>query len=361
MTNSFVYNLAALQFELSTKCNALCPSCIRTDKLSLTSPNAAIPKNKEMPPETFRAALKSNWSQGLKKIEFCGTMDEPLMHSQFLDLLDIIAEETPQVSVQLHTNGGFRNPDYFTRLAKKMQGFGPQSTVKFSIDGTEKTNKIYRYGVDYSKVINNLKAYISAGGHATWQMLVFPWNSHEVNEVKALAQALGCQQFWLRPDRSQATQLGAEKIEAIRKSKSAPRSELSTGDNLFLDFVEKHMDRPVHCAYRDERQMIFISWDGHVWPCCFWTHPRYENVTKKKKFQETVFDVYGEQFNNLHEKSMDEILSHPLFQNDLVNSWKTGSSLKWRCVEKCSVDKIRPSDGKTDDKSHIKHVDLNQT
>lgn len=360
MIDSYVAEANSLQIEISTKCNAQCPSCIRTDSTSLVATQEVIPRNKEMSLSDFSKIVSSQFAKKLQLVEFCGTLDEPLMHSQFFEILDLIRLYCPTVSVQIHTNGGLRNRAYFSELANRLKSFGPQSCVKFSIDGLEDTNGIYRHGVDFKKAFQNLEAFITSGGRAEWQMLIFPWNQHQVEQVKALSQKIGCVAFKARPDRTAVSTWGAEKIQSIREKNLMPISGLRRGDPQSLTFIEENLAKPVHCVYKDVRKMIFISWDALVWPCCFWTNIRYENELKKNLLQKTVYDQYGEFFNSLKNASLDEILQHRFFTKELLVSWREGSPLKWRCVDKCSVAKTRASDGKVDDKKPYSYEEFNQ-
>ena len=114
---SYVKDSEAIQVEISTKCNAQCPSCIRTDNPSLFHTKSFIPKNKEMPLSVFEKLLDSKWSdKNLRHIEFCGTMDEPLMHSEFTQMIEMVYEKRPDIKLSIHTNGSVRNPDYFRWL-----------------------------------------------------------------------------------------------------------------------------------------------------------------------------------------------------------------------------------------------------
>ncbi len=348
----------SLQLEISTKCNALCPTCIRTNR-SLQGVNPAIPRNSEMPKEVLLEVFRSRWAQNLRTVEFCGTLDEPLLHSNFLGILEDLYNEHPHVHVSIHTNGGSRGPSFFKDLATMIKKFGNESTVRFGIDGLGKTNQIYRYGVKFDRVWENLKTYTNEGAPATWQSLIFPWNRHQIRSMEALAKSVGCSEFWVRPDRTEASKWGAVEIEKRRLEKKPPSKELPNGNKNFETFVADNIDKPVSCVYKDIRQMVFISWDGNVWPCCFWSHARYENKYKKQKFQQTMEERYSKNFNNLAHHSFDDILQHDFFQNDLLESWEKGTALKWRCVEKCSIAKKRTSDGKRDDKKHYQHVSLN--
>ncbi len=360
MKYSYVEKAHSIQIEISTKCNAQCPACIRTDSKSLVHTQEIIPKNKEMPLATMTKIFSSQFTQNLQAIEFCGTMDEPLMHSEFLEMIDEIYRLNPKVSIKVHTNAGLRNESYFAELARKLQRAGESSCVKFSIDGLADTNSIYRYKVEWDRVYSNLKAFVDAGGRAEWQMLIFPWNQHQVSTARQMAQDIGCIAFKARPDRTMTSAWGLEQILKTRAEEVTPVGRLRSGDPAAMNLIEQRMGEPIDCVYKDSRQMIFVSWDAQVWPCCFWTNIRYENQLKKQKLQETVFEKYGDTFNSLEHHSLDEILRHPFFAHDLVKSWEEGSSLKWRCVDKCSTARVRTADGKPDDKKPYEFIEFSK-
>lgn len=358
----FLHEVESVQFEISTKCNSMCPACIRVERKDISQVNRMIPRNREMPLQIFDNALDSKVASSFKKIEFCGTLDEPLMHSQFLEMLDLIYEKIPSCSVQIHTNGGIRNSSFFEDLAKSISRFPGLSVVKFSIDGLADTNSIYRYGVNYSRVISNLESFIQAGGKAVWQTLEFPWNRHQIADMKSLAQDMGCTEFWVRPDRSPISLLTPQQLEACRNP--ADEASRQIVQNIYKPKKKsavtaseptQNLEGAVHCSYRSPKKMIFVSWDGKVWPCCFWPNSRYESDSE---FPQKIENAYGENFNSLETQTLSQILDHPLFQRDLVESWRTGSWQKSRCLQKCSKSRRRISDGKIDDKTHIQHIPL---
>lgn len=356
MNYSYVSQADSLQLEISTKCNALCPGCVRTDHITYKHARNVFPKNQELSRTEIGKVLSSSWANRLTKLEFCGTMDEPLAHSDFLGILDDIYKTHPGITVYIHTNGSLRNEDYFVELAQKMSRFSLESAVRFSIDGIGPVHSVYRYNTDFDKIIKNLKAFTRHGGRAIWQTLLFPWNTHQVDEMRAMAKEIGCVSFFLRPDRSSVSQMGEEKLRELRSQNLEPYDGLPKGTLDIVSVVEPLMPHSVSCIYRDERKMIFISWDGNVWPCCFWTNLRYENKKKADWLNKNVYQKYGEQFNSLKDHSFDDILQHPFFTYDLVKSWESGSILKARCAEKCSSRKMRTSDGQVDDKKHLEQV-----
>ena len=60
--------------------------------------------------------------------------------------------------------------------------------VDFAIDGLEDTNHLYRVGVKWKKVKENLEAYLSEGGHARWNYIVFDHNKKDLPIARKLAK-----------------------------------------------------------------------------------------------------------------------------------------------------------------------------
>lgn len=360
LSNSYIEGANSIQLEISTKCNLYCPGCIRTNQGNFTSLNPAVPENKEMPLEVINSIVESEFGKSqLKRIEFCGVLDEPIAHSKFLEILKVLSEsranKNRSLEITIHTNASLRGESYFADLAKLMNTFHKDSLVRFSIDGIGHTHAIYRRNANYEKIIRNLKAFIKAEGKAIWQTLVFPWNAHQIEDMKVISKSLGCVGIYVRPDRTDAGTKSEKEWSEIRET--AKREEfLKQGSNAVVDSLMNRLDEDVSCVFRDNQDKYFIAWDGRVWPCCFWPIAEYENQKKKELVQKSLYKKYGNDFNNLTAHPLDEILVNPFFGNDLVASWTNGSSLKWRCVEKCSIKNERASDGKKDDKMHLEQL-----
>ncbi len=355
-THSYIASLTGLQLEISNKCNALCPGCIRTDSRTLNRVRGEFVNPSELPISLIEELFRSQFSTQLREIEFCGTLDEPLAHSKFLEILSLILSKRADLKISIHTNGSLRDEKYFEKLADLLKIFDQESVIRFSIDGLADTNEIYRYKTSFSKIMNNLSAFISGGGRAIWQSVVFPWNQHQVQEMKALAKSMGCVAFYARPDRTFVSKLGVDQINLLRSETQELKYKFPKGDPQVLENIYLRLQEPVQCIYKENRKMLFLSWDGRIWPCCFWSNLRFENEEKRRAQHEQLFIKYGNDFNKLESSSLDEVLQSSFFEQDLVKSWASGEKLKWRCTERCSASTKRSSDGKIDDKKHFEQI-----
>ena len=131
----YIQNPTKIQFELSTVCNALCLGCVRTDA-SFTQSKFSIPSGSYIDIEQIFKLLKSDAMKTVTALEFCGTIDEPLVHPNFLELLEGLDK---RYTIYIHTNGGLRTPTYYTKLAQILHTFSEYEML-FSLDGLENTN-----------------------------------------------------------------------------------------------------------------------------------------------------------------------------------------------------------------------------
>ena len=186
-----------LQMEISSNCNINCLGCVRTDRLTYSMKgNPDIPKNQFLSLEKFKEIIYSPACKELDVVQFCGSIDDPLMHPDFLTMVELLQEL--KVRTLIHTNASLRTPNYFRKLAKVIK----RGKVQFSLDGLEETNHLYRRGTNWNKIMENARAYIDAGGNAEWQYIEFDWNEKDTEEAKKLAKEMGFATFKYRRDRS---------------------------------------------------------------------------------------------------------------------------------------------------------------
>ena len=89
----------------------------------------------------------------------------------------------------MHTNGGVRNEHFWMDLAEL------DVKVIFSIDGLADTNHLYRRNVKWDKLMSNVETFISNGGRANWEYLVFKHNQHQTSQAEALSKRMGFVNF----------------------------------------------------------------------------------------------------------------------------------------------------------------------
>ena len=331
----YLESIKSLQFEISSNCNLKCTGCARINEEDYDTVSSLIKKNVYLDKNIIKKLFESKLLQNLDYIDFCGSIDDPLMHPDFLEIIEFITNLKLKVVIQ--TNASLRNTDYWIRLANILKT-NPASYVKFSIDGLEDTNHLYRRGSNWNKIMSNASAYINAGGHAQWQYIVFPWNQHQVEDARVLSQQMGFDSFRYRHDRGGVPSNDAEKQKKIQKYKNS--LQLSWND-LISYYDEQASDDEIKC-YAQSEQQFFITHEGFVWPCCFLHNGKYRQLERWKEYTDRFNLHYEKDWNNLYYHSFDAIFNHEFYQSNLIQSWESKThgvgkcDRLLRCTQSCS-------------------------
>jgi MoaA/NifB/PqqE/SkfB family radical SAM enzyme len=332
---NYINTVNSIQLEIGSNCNLTCTGCARINKEDLETTTPLLKKNIFLDINLIKELLNSKYLQNLDYIDFCGSVDDPLMHPKFLDIIDYITNKGIKIIVQ--TNASLRSTEYWKSIASILKK-NTSSYVKFSVDGLEDTNHLYRRGSNWNKIMDNARAYIKEGGRAQWQYIVFPWNAHQVEDARKLSQELGFESFRYRHDRGNVPSNNDEKEKAIKR-------HFDVLNMSWDDFSKLHNKKATDdevCCYAREEQQFFITHNGLVWPCCFLHNAKYKKFEKWKEYTDRFDLNYKKDWNNLYYNSFDDIFNHEFYQNNLVKSWEstTHGSGKYdrliRCTQTCS-------------------------
>ena len=190
-----------LQMEITNYCQARCPGCAR-EKSQIkrtTSPYHYELNTKYITFDEFKNWFnKDDWKM-LRLVDFCGNYDEATTNPDLLKIIDWLLSDdlfSKDLVVNVATNGGTRNVDFWKDMANlcKKYRVGKRHSrlrVVWGIDGLEDTNHIYRYGLSWDNIWNNLTSYCNAGGYAQWDFLVWEHNWHQIPKVKQICNNLG--------------------------------------------------------------------------------------------------------------------------------------------------------------------------
>src|SRR5262249_3748084 len=157
-------DIAEVHVELTTHCNASCPQCPRN--LSGGPVNPALPLA-ELSLEDVRRILPDELLGRLRKVYACGNYGDPMVARDVLPIFEHLRAASPRLELGMFTNGSGRTPAFWAALA------GVVTYVRFSIDGLEDTNHLYRRGTQWSRILASVEAFIAAGGRAEWDFIVF--------------------------------------------------------------------------------------------------------------------------------------------------------------------------------------------
>ena len=259
-----------IQIELTTRCNARCPMCMRNYRG--VDYNAGYPVC-ELSLTDIKKILTPDILTNIQSINFNGNLGD---FASAKDGVEIVAYLIGHgVQIHINTNGSARNSDWWAKLAL------PGVRIGFALDGLADTHHLYRQDTDWHKIIANAKAFISAGGHAIWRFIPFDHNRHQQDECKKLSREMGFARFeniYDGRDRGPVFDRGGEFSHHIG-SAYGPADQIPEVRPMLESHVTWY-DSKTFCSEKDSKLLnlrcvhkinkeIYIAADGSVYPCCY--------------------------------------------------------------------------------------------
>lgn len=257
-----------LHIELSTRCNARCPMCPRNYRG--LDYNAGYP-DAEIDLIKFKKILPVSFLKQIKHISFNGNLGDCSTVNDLPNIIEYVFESCDS-TIGITTNGSTRTPDWWAKLAH------PRLSITFDLDGLEDTHSLYRLDTDWHRTINNARAYIDAGGHATWKMIVFDHNAHQIEQCRDLSRQLGFKIFftndhgrnqgpvytrqgdfshWLGSAHENLPKVHDLLQHHLTWFETVPSQEWGIDDKVAID-----------CRHKRQKE-LYIAADGSVYPCCY--------------------------------------------------------------------------------------------
>ena len=287
-------NITEYQLEITSGCNASCPQCPRNINGGNVNPYLDVSHLSQYAIET---AFTKEICESTKRIFFCGSYGDPIVHPDFLAILAAFRRKNPTLWLFIHTNGSVHNASYW----KKMAGIiGDYGHIDFNIDGLADTNHIYRRNTDFNTIIDNAQTFINNGGKANWNFIVYKHNEHQVDEARLLSSIIGFSEFKTRStgrflnhctmeemdgwpiENRLGEQVGILEVplnaEYHNKSLAAlPKLKQETNISEYFNNTRIQCDAlNEHNANNDynkkDEGKVLINADGWVMPCNFFNH-----------------------------------------------------------------------------------------
>lgn len=293
------YDIREVHLEVTTKCQARCPMCIRRIHGGAIMPLLELT---EVTLEKFQSWFSIDFIKQLSSLFLCGNNGDPIIAKESLQILQYLREVNPSIELSIHTNGSARSKEWWIDLAKT------KTRVVFGIDGLADTHSIYRIDTDFNKIIDNAKEFIEAGGRAEWYMLVFKHNQHQIEECRKLSLELGFKNFQVK----HTTRFHDDHFPVLDdEGKVLYKLEPSdpTLEKLHKVQFVKSRNQDISCKASKWKQ-IYVSASGDLTPCC-WTdlNHRIHNNPSRYDYMNKVGV-----FPNLDKQSMESIFDSGYFE-----------------------------------------------
>lgn len=251
-------DIKVLHLESTDVCQAACPACARE-----LDPIFDRTQKNHLTPEMIGQILTENQIRGLDKMFMCGNYGDPAAGKYTLDIYKYFRSINPSIVLGMNTNGAIQNTGWWKTLGNLFQQ--QQDYVVFSIDGLEDTNHIYRKGVDWKRLMENVQSYISTGASAHWDMLVYRHNEHQVDACEKLAKELGF--TWFRAKVS--------------------KRQLRDGLESPISWAAPAVQRKIIECHALKEQSVYIDAQGRASPCCWLGSRQQDFITDIQQVSDT--------------------------------------------------------------------------
>lgn len=266
-------DIDCLQVEITTHCNAACIQCPRNNHGKETI--ASLPLITWSLADAQKA-IPESFIRRLRTLFLCGTYGDPMANPAVVEICEWIRQTNPDIELGIHTNGGIGTARMYQSLA------GCVTYMAFGIDGLEDTNHLYRRRTRWSVIMRNARHFISAGGQAVWDFLVFAHNQHQVQQAQALSKHMGFVRFNVKKT-FRFYNRQHELIPWIQVDNFQLRP---ASDHRYLNHAMTQMPvqqfrsvshTPDIQCYSLHRKHLYIAADGKVFPCG-WLHDRLYGI-----------------------------------------------------------------------------------
>lgn len=314
-----MYNLTDIKLihlEVTSKCQASCPMCARNIQGGIENPFIALD---EITLQQFKEWFPTDFIQQLDRLYMCGNLGDPVVAKDTLPIFQYLRETNPNILLGMNTNGSAKSWKFWKQLADL------DVHVRFGIDGMSGTHELYRIGTNWLKIIDNAKHFIKAGGNATWDMLVFEHNKHQIDTCKDFSKTLGFKNFVSK----NTARFKDESLNVLDKLGRTTHILYPTdrSKHIVTKLQETALTK-INCKVKQQGS-LYVSASGYVSPCCWldnkWMPPNNPN---RIDYMDQI-----ENYPNLHEHSLAMIFQQDTFRR-IEDTWTSCSPLK-ECSKQC--------------------------
>ena len=250
------------------------------------------------------------------KIHMCGNNGDPIYHSKFIQLCRRLKDIDCEIYIT--TNGSAKPKSWWEQLNSVLDH---NDKIRFSIDGLENTNHIYRKNAKWKSIMDAVKTLRNSKCIKEWKFIVFKHNQHQIQDAEMLSKKLGFDQF--RLERSDRWLNGKDLMpdEEFVDLSYKQSQEILENPNFKTTMSPK-------CLVDGEPQSgLYIDAEGDFYPCCWMGTYHYK--------YKSVFSPKTKMFN-IKDNTITDILEWAEVK-EFFDSTKQFTSAHECCKIKCGV------------------------
>ena len=258
------HDIKHIHLEISSLCNARCPLCPRNFH-GYPYNDGYIERNLTL--QDVKHIFQPTFIKQLTGIMINGNFGDCVMNTETPNIIEYFKTHSPNIKIDVSTNGGARPKQFWQRLAEL------DVHVLFALDGLADTHSIYRQDTVYETVLKNAKTFIEAGGQATWKIIPFDHNQHQIEACQELSKQLGFSDFILT-DQGRDTGVAVDKkgkvVNVLGKPKKINFEQLLQSkktDEVVLEDLNPVV-KNITCEVKKSKS-IYVTSTGEVYPCCY--------------------------------------------------------------------------------------------
>jgi MoaA/NifB/PqqE/SkfB family radical SAM enzyme len=333
--------ITGLHIELTDRCQASCPMCARN--VNGGREREFVGKN-EITLEQFKKWLPVEFISNLNSFYSCGNYGDPIIAKDCLEIYQYVRSINATCRLGIHTNGSARDKDWWQELAVVL---GDNHMCTFGIDGFEDSHVLYRRGTSWTKIIENAKSFIAAGGKAEIDCLVFKHNQNEISNFRNQMLDIGFSKINLKftkrfydmkqfPVENRQGEIEYFLEPAVQEYpiEFLPLEKISKDISIWKDIVEQSTLEP-KCISKNE---IYIDARGNAFPCCWigsdWVEQPIKEILAIQKLRNLVVEDTKKKFQLIGTVNLNTTSINDLPWKNLKNELEHHKP--WTCVKNCN-------------------------
>jgi MoaA/NifB/PqqE/SkfB family radical SAM enzyme len=303
--------------------------------------------------EDFKQWFPVEFLSSLNHLYACGNYGDPIIAKDCLEILEYARSVNPKLTLGLNTNGSAKSKDWWTRLAAAI---GTNGTVTFAVDGFKGQHELYRRGTHFDLIIENAKTFISAGGRAVVDSLVFAHNEETVDDLEKFLLGIGVEHVNFKSTKRFYNQeefpvqnkdgefdynLVAAKTPRWKQEIRINVDALRSSEGM-KKFTQNVIIEP-ECAVKSQ---VYVDCHGNLLPCCWIGSDFQEPITeedgtaftfaKNSMYRNSKSVLNDITVPNLKQQNIADVLAEKTLWAGLHEKW-TSDDKPIECVKSCST------------------------